>query len=639
MYGLLKYTNDQLTISYPAWNPFTRSGDLDFTDNQKQARTAQIVATLTKLYSAERTSDKKNAAFFVTQPALPYITDADLDYVIHMAAAFVNLHGVNYVNAQKSVAEMVDAQFPPDIVEKTPQFKKVAQKLKALGFLFPPATLPYAIEYVCSTSRMHAPVDQLPDAWKIPGFALIQKVSSGAAVEVGIPAILSTAAGDVPMVSQAVMTLLNQKYPAVFTKLETAYEEVGKTAKELAAWFLRTAVCMLAAHHPDSIDDIIVDVQTKANLWSDSCERLAYATTCAAIDTGVDFGQYSQQNRDARGAAVKLLRDWEAFEARELKAGARRLLASSHAQSKASQSSPTTSVEPDRETLQTWSVDMLARWIEGPVASKPLDGKSIVQRAKQSAPQAKAQTQTQTSAHEKAPEAEADTDALTEDEVNLIANQGYSATASFLLGEINDLIGVAKQMGTDGNALQECADLMLDLQQLQNTPPSTQVDEKARLLLTRAESGIASLRGSIHKSKSLAQQQGQFRAKLMSALAKETLALGRRQGGQIAPPPQLKLEDWTWVVDEYHNRVLPGRRQLVVNGKPRELDVNEALVFYVTGSSQSNYAFDVTVHLWRRYPGRTGPAALPDTKSPLAPVNTNDWYDTYITCCVLHVPH
>jgi hypothetical protein len=100
------------------------------------------------------------------------------------------------------------------------------------------------------------------------------------------------------------------------------------------------------------------------------------------------------------------------------------------------------------------------------------------------------------------------------------------------------------------------------------------------------------------------------------------------------------MEDWGWVVEGYHNRVLTGRRGLVVNGNLRQLGADEALVLYVTGSSQSDYAFDVTVHLWRRYPGKTSQAgrALPSVDNPLVPVNTDDWFDTYITCCVLHVP-
>jgi hypothetical protein len=66
------------------------------------------------------------------------------------------------------------------------------------------------------------------------------------------------------------------------------------------------------------------------------------------------------------------------------------------------------------------------------------------------------------------------------------------------------------------------------------------------------------------------------------------------------------------------------------------LDEDQAAALYITGSSLSGYAFDVSVHIWQRYPGKT---SLPSEKSDAFPaMNTEDWFDSYVPCCVLHVP-
>ena len=75
---------------------------------------------------------------------------------------------------------------------------------------------------------------------------------------------------------------------------------------------------------------------------------------------------------------------------------------------------------------------------------------------------------------------------------------------------------------------------------------------------------------------------------------------------------------------------------ITVDGTPMPLDSSRALALYVTGSSQSGYAFDVSVHLWRRRAGRTSPPSSEAGEYPL--MNTTDWFDTLVPCCVLHVP-
>ena len=77
------------------------------------------------------------------------------------------------------------------------------------------------------------------------------------------------------------------------------------------------------------------------------------------------------------------------------------------------------------------------------------------------------------------------------------------------------------------------------------------------------------------------------------------------------------------------------QRTLDINGHVVQLRPDQALALYVTGSSQSDFAFDVSVHLWQRRPGRKG---LASSDVDGLHMNTVDWYDTYIPCAVLHVP-
>ena len=123
-------------------------------------------------------------------------------------------------------------------------------------------------------------------------------------------------------------------------------------------------------------------------------------------------------------------------------------------------------------------------------------------------------------------------------------------------------------------------------------------------------------------------------APVVAALRAESLELGKRRGGQIGY--KTRPEDWTFVCDNFHNRWLPHVKDILVNGAPTLLAPNQAVALYVTGSSLSGYAFDVSVHLWQRY--RTSQSKPSTESGPLPPMNTAEWFDTRTTCCVLHIP-
>lgn len=74
---------------------------------------------------------------------------------------------------------------------------------------------------------------------------------------------------------------------------------------------------------------------------------------------------------------------------------------------------------------------------------------------------------------------------------------------------------------------------------------------------------------------------------------------------------------------------------LEIAGKRAPLQRHQALALYVTGSSRSKYAFDVSVHLWIRKEGsHSTPAAGNSTDVWM---NTAEWRDALVSCAVLHV--
>ncbi len=633
MYGLLSTSADGLQARYPMLdNLEARLPQL--TPDQQKSRAIQLGTALTNSFSDVKA---RTAAFTALNPALqaawPYISDVDVDYAVQMAVAFYKLHGANCAAAQQAIASEVDAELPGP----------AGRRLRAVGFLLPEARRVFIFNMVCTSMRLGFADDNvLPAIWSEPLKAIGKAVSSlptdlweevwGLAAET----VASAPVDKVDAVSKAVQSLVDAKRWNLFQLLD---EEAKKGGAAVRYYILREAVCGVHAHLDDAAD-YFADVRTTTKLWNEDAIAKAFDDTSAAIDAGISFGAYTQTNRDALAAWRERRRENAARQTQTLAAAARARRASpNQAQPAHPQPSLTLSPSsgPDPETLRAWSVEDLARWIEGPVAgpgSKPLDVKAVVARSKPWQPRPQPQpAQAQTSAKD---EDEADT--LTEDDVRAIASDGYAATAAYFLTEIKELLSVGQRLHASDAALQACADLTAPLEKLAKEPADL---EQARLLLTQAEQAIAQLLKSISVVEAPIQLQERFFVQLQGALANETLSPGRRFGGQINCP--LKIEDRGWVVQNYHQRLLVGTRVVMVNGQPMRLDTNQALALYVTGSSQSDYPFDVTVHLWERYAGKTLPPGRPKAANERLPLmNTDGWYDTFTTYCVLHVqaaPH
>lgn len=285
----------------------------------------------------------------------------------------------------------------------------------------------------------------------------------------------------------------------------------------------------------------------------------------------------------------------------------------------------------DMDPVHAWSVARLVRWIEGPVAERARQGRlnrsTVVAREKGSLAQ-------DTQALQRAGlVVDTATPGICDADVDMVMNDGLGATARFFHDDIQDMAPMAKSLGAAAGLLERCMELQAQLQALSDKP-ATFDEEKARALLQDAEERIGELRTGIKVAAASAQVVKRFSTRLSVALQAEPLVLGKRHGGVIACP--LQPTDWAWVAQMFHRRWLPHVTCVVVDGSVITLQADQALALYVTGSSQSSFAFDVSVHLWQRRAGRTSPASEGDELYPA--MNTTDWFDTYIPCAVLHVP-
>lgn len=393
--------------------------------------------------------------------------------------------------------------------------------------------------------------------------------------------------------------------------------------------------CTAAKLDGSSLSDIdqIVANQVALGRAADEARAQAVAeATIEATNSGVRFGATVQkQNVEAIAAACEAqLRQFLLMTPQRLRL--RQKLAQPPApgkgQAMASTSSPSGPSGPDLDPVDTWSVKSLLRWNGGSIndeAPQPLDRQKVVAKEKTTRQEARVKTKMPANA------VHADQD-LTEADVDLAVQNALSATAEFFIGDIEDMLFRAKALNIDSPTMPACAALIDHLRELVAHPESD--DQKARALLHQAEVAIALLRKDIHASEIDARTRQRFAQRLQLALASEPMVEGKRHGGVIGCP--LRRGDWAWVAGQYHQRWLPGIKQITIDGVSLPLQPDQALALYVTGKSLSGYEFDVSVHLWQRKPGRHG--APSTSMTPYAPMNTEDWTDTLTPCAVLHVP-
>jgi len=343
--------------------------------------------------------------------------------------------------------------------------------------------------------------------------------------------------------------------------------------------------------------------------------RMARATV-QAVRSGVDLGKrWTTQSRDA-------IRRFDERQRQQTQAWSQALRESvTQEAGTASDAAPAA----EQEAIHAWGIDRLVRWINGPVTAP--DTRSAMLQTKR--PPASGQAPAPT------PSSNAPKQAPVEDSIAidapLLVPIALRDTARFLLGELQDLSALAVRLRLSDVIdpwLVGCAP-QLKAVATASSDAGADID-----LLTRIDQALDGLRQRLRQVQAQAQLSAQFEEALAQALRDEQLVLGKRRGGVIGCP--LPAHQWGAVHDRYHQRLLTRCDRVGMPSGAWALGADQALALYVTGSSQSGHAFDISVHLWARRQGRTTPPSRDNGSYPR--MNTDDWFDTYQPCCVLHVP-
>lgn len=290
--------------------------------------------------------------------------------------------------------------------------------------------------------------------------------------------------------------------------------------------------------------------------------------------------------------------------------------------------------QPNPNAARTWRTKRTLEACRGPVARRrntgttAIDTKTVTaalqQRtdaagiARRSTPQAKAKPKPK----------------WTEKEASRVLRQSFESAVEFQAAEIQDLLDMTNRFSPPTDMVTAC--LKASERMTTAVRASTWDEVAVRDALAQAEEAIAALRAQLANLQAEAKLQARFDHQLIRALEAERFIHGKGNGGLIHQP--LRPADWAWVQARYHRRWLSQVSQYETeDGVITSLPEDCALALYVTASSRSGYAFDISVHLWYRREGCTGAPSNEPGNYPL--MNEAEWYDTYITCAVLHIPH
>lgn len=293
------------------------------------------------------------------------------------------------------------------------------------------------------------------------------------------------------------------------------------------------------------------------------------------------------------------------------------------------------------DPVPDWKVERLVRWINGPVtdatAAKALsspdqlvlrDNMLLANDRKRINPATPAQKQNQK-----------DSLALTRAQVQEIVWQGLSQSAEYLRDELRDLGALADKLGLKGavrnDATTALKSIEVALEAMSSFKKTTTID-KAQAQLSAANSCLETLRADIKPVQVAAEKLLRFGDCLVLLLRNETLVMGKRHGGVIVCP--MSMDQWGAVRDRFHRRYCSPTQVLTMDNEHTLLRSDQVLALHVTAGSQSGYAFDVSVHLWQRLEASKEEPFDTTSTELFPPMNTKGWFDTLITCAVLHVP-
>lgn len=631
MYGYLGFNIEQgLTAAVPAW------------------------VTMTKMVSQEEYALRKKTYLHILKDLcrddpelvgrvladlmdiLAYVEKAHVEFALHMCVAHHRLPAVHREKRSATIQRIVDDHFS-NLAHPSQATVNSQNHLKRMAILLPDATLEDELRSDCfaiasAISKLKPP----PAGYDVTPFKgeIAERLKDAAltnqqeVVNDLLDAWLSRPCAERETFRKKTLTLLDQNMGRA----------LAAASIQLKLWPKSSP--LLSIHRFDFYDGVITHaIANRGDTWSTLVAAHAAAlearirmqsdvvlwTSVAAVIEGVSMGPCSASSADALqrrmqvSAAIR-----EGFT--PVRTRNARALGTLDAQKLSEQQTL------ELNTVQSMSVDQLVQWIEGPIVGtrqsekKRIDRKAIVQReqeVRQKTPKPKA-TPTKDLPPEKP---------LTDEDVEETIRDALAATARFFLGEISDLIALSKSIGAAEELMTTCARMQDELNTLIHKPEAFE-EENARDILGNAEAAVAALRKGIKEAQASALVRSRFPGQLSAALKAEPKVLGKRHGGQIACP--VRFDDWAYIANTFHRRWLPDVKSIQVDGKTMPLDNDQAAALYVTGSSFSGAAFDVSVHLWRR---RKGCTSLPSLEYGLyPPMNEADWFDTYQTLCVLHVP-
>jgi fructose-specific phosphotransferase system component IIB len=636
-------------------------GYLEFKIDSEQGLTATVPAwlTMTDVVSAEEFSVRKKKCLPLVQELCKGVPDfltrvekdltsilalgekLPVEFAVHMCVAHHRLPPTQRAQRIDTITRMVEAYFSDGDLKYLPQTMGPAlTELKQMALLVPDAMLEDEIRSECFEFANRLSLFKTPpkayDMNAFPGqmLAQLKGVAIPKQTEVLnelVKFVLSRQPVHRTDWQKKILTLLEQKKGG----------SLSATYIQLSMW--PKAIPLLAIHRYDFYEGAIDHLLTvgtadwtlivgdfaqamQANIKAQA-DVVVWASVTAVLED-VSMGPYTASSMEAVQKRIQAslgIRNGFTLErihkARALVAVDEHKLSEQDAL--------------ELRTVQAMSVDQLVRWIEGPIAEarstrKPIDRQAIArseqERQKKNLKSKPVTTQT--------PLLETP---VTEESVGDTTYHTLSANAGIWQHEIDRMIGLSKSIKeaqeVAGESITKCSSMREDLIRLTHKPEAFDVED-ARDLLLNAEQAVLALRKDLGKAKAVTRVHDRFAGKLSEAIDKEPKVLGKPHGGRIECP--LSFDDWNYVADNFHGRWLPNIKTYVVDSKHMPLDNDQAAALYVTASSLSGYAFDVSVHLWRRRGGCTGLAGI--RHALYAPMNAKEWFDTYETFCVLHIP-
>ena len=631
MYGWLSSENThhagEIAVLIPNWEPITAT---TLTQAQRNSRMAKLMPFV-QAALAQDTTATRNRLFLVLQKLITLPPEGLVEFALYMCVAHERLPDRERAARHAAIAETLDSYFagpsnPDD------RLAKLLENTREIATLIPDAVLKTRLRTICTQIRsdIFSNPQTVPPAYaglrnSLAELAALCKRSGNPREDAMcgelVKLLLSRPTAQLGAVQMQIRELVGRGLGEVMT--ETMDRQAARPG-------LPTIMAM------DALACIIEDTlsQGKPARWSEIIDpqlELAWAlhdaqhnrvllASVAAVRAGVPMG--NERTRQSLAALQTLQDSLHAFD-QTMTPERVRTARQQRAKPRPEPSAPS---GDSVDAVQSWSIDRLVRWIEGPVTNatirQPIDRRKIVAREQDARRQGGV-----------ARGATPPTETLTEADVGGMIDDAISATAHFFLSDLKELMPMAEALGADEKAMAVCAGVRESLAKLAEQPSG--MDEvSARNLLQTTETATAALRASVKRAQATAQVEKRFALQLGVALSSEPLVMGKRHGGVVQCP--VRPGDWSFVSTNFHRRWLPRVNSITVEGKTWPLDSDQAVALYVTASSLSQYAFDVSAHLWRRRPGCN---SLPGLGSELyPPMNEQDWFDTYIPCCVLHVP-